>query len=108
MHHLFLSLIILLFLFFVMGQYLKVEESYTLLCWIPIVLATALWSWERSLGSFTLAHATWHLTFDASYLLTLAGISLILRAFVRKRPLLSLICATCVASLPIIALTQLH
>lgn len=108
MHHLLLSLFILVLLFIVLGRYHDVERSHTLLCWIPIVLATAAWFYERSIGFFMLPHAIWHLAFDLSYLLTMTGIALILRAFVRKRPLLVLICATFSASLPIIAMMQLH
>jgi hypothetical protein len=108
MHHIFLSLIILSLLFIPLARFYSADRAHTLLCWIPIVLAASAWSYEEFIGFGMIPHVVWHLSFDMSYILAMAGIVIILRAFVLKRRIVILILGTCLASLPIIAMMWFH
>jgi len=108
MHHLIVSLIILALMLIILSRFYDADRSHIIVSWMPVTLALAAWIYEKSIDSQRVPHAIWHLSFDFSYILTLIGIVLILRAFVQKRGMLIVSFATCLAGLPIVALTLLH
>jgi hypothetical protein len=101
MYHLFLSLIIIAAILFVLAWFHGLERGYLLSSWIPLMLWLISVAYEYFIGFTMLAHVGFHLAYDMSYFLVLAGIVLVLRAVIRKQPIRIALIATCVSSLPL-------
>jgi hypothetical protein len=101
MGHLFLSCLSLISLFIILAGFQGPEKAYVLLAGLPIACEGVAWFCEKRFGFDTVAHSLWHLSFDASYLLLMLGIVLILRAFLAKQRKVILVGATVFAGVPI-------
>jgi hypothetical protein len=102
MHHLFLSLIIIAAILSVLAWFYGLERGYLLSSCIPLMLWLIGVAYQYFIGFTRLADVVFHLAYDMSYFLVLAGLVLLLRAVIRRQGRLIAIGATCLASIPLI------
>lgn len=85
----------------VLAGFYGLERGYLLSSCIPLMLWLIAVAYQYFIGFTMSAHVVFHLAYDMSYILVLAGIVLVLRAVIRKQPIRIALIATCVSGVPL-------
>ena len=81
-----------------------VGPGYLALSWIPTALLLIAFLYEKAVGFRRFSEVMYHFSYDASYLLVLAGVFMLLPAVIRHRTKKLILLGSCLSALPIIAL----
>jgi hypothetical protein len=81
-----------------------VGVGYLALSWIPAALLLIAFLYEKAVGFRRFSEVMYHFSYDASYLLVLAGILMLLLAVIRHRAKKLLLLGSLFSALPIIVL----
>ena len=109
MYHLLLVSCCVVFAFSILLLRHPVETSYLLLAWFPTFMFLIAIAHEFVRGIQQFNHQLLHVAYDSSYTLLLLGICLILRAVIKRKPIVVILAATFSAGIPLgyIFMTQL-
>lgn len=77
------------------------EIVYSLLASFPIIIFLIAIAHEFVNGIQQINHQLLHVAYDSSYALLLLGISVVLRGVIKRKPVILVIAATCVAAIPL-------
>ena len=101
MHHLLPVTCFVVFAFGVLLLRHRVEVAYTLLAWFPAFVFLIAFTHEFVRGIHQFNHQMLHVAYDSSYLLSLLGISLLLRAVIKRNRRMLVLAATLLAAIPL-------
>jgi hypothetical protein len=87
--------------FWLLVRRMPLENAFYLVSWFPVAVFLVGFVDEFIRGIRQVNHQLLHVAYDASYLLTLLGIVLILRTVILKRVGLLIIATTFLAGLPL-------
>ncbi len=77
------------------------EVAYVLLAWFPALTFLIAIAHEFVRGIQQFNHQLLHVAYDSSYALSLLGISLLLRAILKRKRMISVLVATSIAGIPL-------
>lgn len=101
MHHLFPVTCFVVFAFGVLVFRYSVELAYILLAGFPAVTFFIAFAHELVRGIHQFNHQLLHVAYDSSYVLSLLGICLILRAVIKRKRMIHVLAATLIAAIPL-------
>ena len=101
MHHLLPVTCFVVFAFGVLLLRHRVEVAYTLLAWFPAFVFLIAFAHEFVRGIHQFNHQMLHVAYDSSYALSLLGISLLLRAVIKRNRRMLVLAATLLAAIPL-------
>ena len=101
MYHLVPVTCLVLLAFGVLVVRYRVEVAYILLAGVPAITFIIAIAHEFVSGIQRFNHQLLHVAYDSSYVLSLLGICLILRAVVKRKRLIHVLAATLIAAIPL-------
>lgn len=101
MYHLLLVCCATLISFVILNRRYRVEAAYWLLAGLPTVVFIVAMADEFFRGIRQLNHQLLHIAYDSSYALLLIGITLTLRAIMRRQLIILILAGTCIAGIPL-------
>ena len=101
MYHLLLTCCLILITFGVLVRRYSVETGYWLLAAFPVLVFVLGMTDEYFRGIDQINHRLLHVAYDSSYALSLLGLILVLRAILRRKLIINVAAATCLAGIPL-------
>jgi hypothetical protein len=101
MYHLFPVVCFLVIAFGILLRRYRVEVVYSLLASIPIIIFLIAIAHESVRGIQQINHQLLHVAYDSSYALSLLGLSVILRGVIKRKSIIRIAAATCLAGIPL-------
>jgi hypothetical protein len=78
--------------------------GYLTLSWTPTALLLLAVLHEKAVGFTRFSEVTYHIAYDTSYLLVIAGLVILLHTVIGHRPKILVMLGSCFSALPILAL----
>jgi hypothetical protein len=101
MYHLVLVTCLLALAFGVLVLRHDVEVAFTLLVWFPLVTFAIAIAHEFVRGIQQFNHQLLHVAYDSSYVLSLLGLCLLVRAVIKHKRMIVVLTATLIAGIPL-------
>ena len=101
MYHLLLTCCLILITFGALVRRYSVEAGYWLLAAFPVLVFVLGMTDEYFRGIDQINHRLLHVAYDSSYALSLLGLILLLRAVLKRKLIIQLLIATCIAAIPL-------
>lgn len=101
MYHLLPTCCLVVITFGVLTRRYRVETAYWLLASFPTIIFIVGMADESFRGIQQLNHQLLHVAYDSSYALLLLGIILILRAVIKRKPIILALAPTGIAGIPL-------
>lgn len=108
MHHLLLTFCLIAIILAVLTRRYPIEKAYCLLAAFPTLIFITGITDEYLRGIGQINHQILHVAYDSSYLLSLLGIILLLRAVLKRKAKFPIVAATCIAGIPLAHILITH
>ena len=104
MLHILLSFLLIALALIISVRQHGAQRGYLILAWVPLALLLIAASYESAFGFKRFAEVIYHFAYDTSYILSLAGIMLLLTSVLRRTPKKMLFIGIVISAIPIFAL----
>ena len=101
MHHMLPVLVLIAAAFGLLARRFPVEKAYWSLVAFPTLIFLVALLDEFLRGIQQLNHQLFHVAYDSSYALLLLGLILLLRAVLRRKPIILVAAGTLIAAIPL-------
>ncbi len=101
MHHMLPVLVLIAVAFWLLARRYPVEKAYWSLVSFPTLVFLVATLDEFLRGIQQLNHQLLHVAYDSSYALLLLGLILLLRAVLRRKPIILVAAGTLIAAIPL-------
>ena len=104
MLHILLSFLLIALALIISVRQQGAQRGYSILAWVPLALLLIATCYESAFGFKRFAEVIYHFAYDTSYILSLAGIMLLLTSVLRRTPKKMLLIGIVISAIPIFAL----
>lgn len=104
MLHILLSFLLIAIALIISVRQNGTQRGYLILAWVPLALLLIAAGCESAFGFKRFAEVIYHFAYDTSYILSLAGIMLLLTSVLRRTPKKMLLIGIVISAIPIFAL----
>ena len=104
MLHILLSFLLIALALMISVRQHGAQRGYLVISWVPLALLLIAGGYESMFGFRRFAEVIYHFAYDTSYILSLAGIMLLLTTVLKRTPKRVLLIGIVVSAIPILVL----